>query len=81
MGIETRVQTSQRVTNLLASKPIEEEEEPHRPPPSAAALRLAEFDPLVRRAINNGTIPKNGRLYNGAGGGLNAKKDQDDDGS
>jgi len=61
MGYEIRAQTSARVTKLLASKPMPNMKG-GRPPnldalpkndaPSASALRLAAFDPIVRRALS-----------------------------
>ncbi len=60
MGMEIRAQTSTRVTTLLASKPMPNmkggrppnlDALPKNPEPSAAALRLAAFDPVVRRAL------------------------------
>jgi len=56
LGIEVRKQTSSRVTNLLAQKPVEAKPlSPHAMPkntsPSLAAIRLAAFDPIVRRGL------------------------------
>lgn len=61
MGMEIRTQTSQRVTLLLATKPMPNMKG-GRPPnydnlpkngaPSLAAQRLAMFDPIVRRALS-----------------------------
>ncbi len=61
MGFEVRTQTSQRVTRLLATKPVPNmnggrppnlDALPKNDAPSPAALHLAAFDPIVRRALS-----------------------------
>lgn len=60
LGFEIRAQTSPRVTNLLATRPVPNmkggrppnlDKLPKNDSPSPAAMRLATFDPIVRRAI------------------------------
>lgn len=53
LGFEVRVRAGRRVTRLLAPQLVDQLAAALGPLPSAAALRLAAFDPIVRRALAN----------------------------